>query len=248
MTRRAEIASIYARIWRTYRNWAPSLLALAVVVFIPLGAVHSIALENELGQLGFGPGTRLLVTLAAVLAIAATGLVGEIFYTGAVSIALTHPHDGRPPALREIASMISYGPLIAVDLVYTALVSLGFAFFVVPGMLVFVWLGLAAPVIEIEHRGVREALGRSVRLVRGRFAVVALVLIPIELLGDALADLAASFCHGVLGGPFLSDWMADSLANIAFTPFYAVAAALITVDRIREKDGGGVNLHSKPVQ
>jgi hypothetical protein len=87
-----------------------------------------------------------------------------------------------------------------------------------------------------------------VQLVRGRFGVIALVLIPIELLGDVLTDLAASFSHGVLGGPFLSDWLADSLANIAFTPFYAVAAVLITVDRIREKDGGGVNLHSKPVQ
>ena len=35
------------------------------------------------------------------------------------------------------------------------------------------------------------------------------------------------------------------LANIAFTPFYAVAAVLLTVDLIREK-GGGVELHSKP--
>ena len=35
------------------------------------------------------------------------------------------------------------------------------------------------------------------------------------------------------------------LSNIAFTPFYAVAAVLLTVDLIREK-GGGVELHSAP--
>ena len=35
------------------------------------------------------------------------------------------------------------------------------------------------------------------------------------------------------------------LTNIVFTPFFAVAAVLLTVDLIREK-GGGVELHSKP--
>jgi hypothetical protein len=248
VTRRGEILSIYARIGRTYLHWAPSLLLLAVVVFVPLGLVHAIALESQLDSIGFSAGFKLLTTIVAVLALAATGLVGEIFYTGAVAIALTHPHGGRPPSLREIAGMVSYGPLIAVDLIYGALVALGFVLFVVPGVLVFVWFGLAAPVVEIEHRGIRAAFRRSIHLVRGKFWVLALVLIPIEVLGDVLTDAAASFAHGLLGGEFVSEWLADALANVAFTPFYAVAAVLIAVDRIREKDGGGVELHSKPVQ
>jgi hypothetical protein len=247
VTRRAEVLSAYVRIWRTYTGWAPSLLLLAVAVFIPLGAVHAIALESQLGSIGFSAGFKLLTTIVAVLALTATGLVGEVFYTGAVAIALTHPHDGHPPSLREVAGMIGYGPLITIDLIYGACVAVGLVLFVVPGALLFVWLGLAAPVVEIEHRGIREAFGRSVRLVRGRFWLVALVLIPIELLGDALTDLAASLAHGVLPTEFLSEWLADAVANIAFTPFYAVAAVLITVDRIREKDGGGVDLHSGPV-
>jgi hypothetical protein len=248
VTRRAEILSAYARIWRTYTGWAPSLLLLAAAVFIPLGLVHAIALESQLSSIDFSAGFKLLTTLVAVLALAATGLVGEIFYTGAVAISLTHPHDGRPPSLREIAGMVSYGPLIAIDLIYGVLVSLGLVLFVVPGALAFIWLGLAAPVVEIEQRGIREAFLRSMRLVRGRFWIVALALIPIELIGDALTDLSASVAHNLLPTEFLSEWLADALANIAFTPFYAVAAVLITVDRIREKDGGGVDLHSRPAQ
>lgn len=248
MSRRAEIVSIYARIGRTYANWAPSLLLMATAVFVPLGLLHALALESQLDSLGFNAGLKLLTTIVAVLALSATGLVGEVFYTGAVAISLTHPHDGRPPSLREIAGMVSYGPLIAIDLIYGALVAVGLVLFVVPGVLAFVWLGLAAPVVEIERRGVREAFLRSARLVRGKFALVALVLIPIELLGDVLTDLSASLAHGLLPSEFLSEWLADALANIAFTPFYAVAAVLIAVDRIREKDGGGVDLHSKPAQ
>jgi hypothetical protein len=248
VSHRAEILSIYARIGRTYAGWAPSLLALAVVVFVPLGLVHALALEAELGSFHFAAGLKVVATLIALLVLTATGLIGEVFYAGAVAISLTHPHKGEPPSLREIAGMVDYGSLIAIDLIYSALVAIGFLLLAAPGVLVFVWLGLAAPVVEIEHHGVREAFSRSARLVRGKFLIVAAVLIPLELLSDALTDLAAAFSHGFLGGPFLSDWLADTLANVAFTPFYAVAAVLIAVDRIREKDGGGVDLHSKPAQ
>lgn len=245
MSRRAELASTYAWIWRTYVHWAPSLLVLAVVVFVPLGLVHAIAIEAGPGSLGPEAGAQLFAAAAAVLVLAATGLVGEVFYTGAVAISLTHPHDGHPPSLREIAATVSYGPLIVIDLLYGALVAFGLVAFAVPGILAFVWLGLAAPIVEIEGHGIRAAFARSVHLVRGRFLTVAAVLIPLELLGDGLADLGAFLTHDLFGSEFLCDWMADVLANVAFTPFYAVAAVLLTVDLIREK-GGDMDLRSKP--
>jgi hypothetical protein len=245
VSRRAELISIYARIGRTYARWAPSLLLLAVVVFVPLGLVHAIAIHAEIGSLDLGGGLKLLALVAAVLALAATGLIGEVFYTGAVAISLTNPRDGRPPSLREIAAMVNYGPLIAIDLIYGLLVAVGLIAFFVPGVLAFVWLGLAAPVVEIEHSGIRAAFRRSVQLVRGKFWIVAFVMIPIEIAGDALTNLATELTHGLLGSELICEWLADTLSNLAFTPFYAVAAVLLTVDRIREK-GGGVELHSKP--
>src|SRR5262249_38101601 len=153
----------------------------------------------------------------AVLALAVTGLVGEVFYTGAVSILLTHPHEGQPPSLREIAGMIKYGPLIAIDLLYGLMVAIGLVLFFFPGIFVFVWLGLSAPVVEIEHRGIRAAFRRSIELVRHKFWIVALVLIPIEVLGDALTNLATNATHGLFGSELICEWLADVLANIAFT-------------------------------
>jgi hypothetical protein len=246
VSRRAELASIYVRIGRTYARWAPSLLLLAVVVFVPLGLIHATTVHADIGSLDLSGGVKLLAAVAALLALTATGLLGEVFYAGAVAISLTHAQEGRPPSLRQIASMVNYGPLIAIDLIYGALVAVGFVFFFVPGILVYVWLGLAAPVVEIEHRGVRAAFARSAQLVRGRFWVVALVLIPIEIVGDALTDLATSATHGLFGSELLCEWMADVLSNVAFTPFYAVAVVLLTVDRIRALDGSVVELHSKP--
>jgi hypothetical protein len=245
MTRRAELASIYLRIGRTYWRWAPSLLLLAVVVFVPLGLVHALTLEGNIGSFDFDGGLKLLALFGAVMVLAATGLVGEVFYTGAVSILLTHPHNGKSPSMREIAGMIKYGPLIAIDLLYGFAFGLGFFFFVIPGILVFVWFGLTAPVVEIEHRGIRAAFRRSVELVRHKFWIVALVLIPIEIVGDVMTNVATDATHGLFGSEFICEWLADVLANIAFTPFYAVAAVLLTVDLIREK-GGGAEVHPAP--
>jgi hypothetical protein len=245
VTRRAELVSIYARIGRTYWRWAPSLLLLAVIVFVPLGLIHALTIEADIGSFDLGDGLALLAIVGAVLALAATGLVGEVFYTGAVSILLTHPHDGRPPTLREITGMVKYGPLIAIDLLYGLLVAIGLVLFFFPGILAFVWLGLSAPVIEIEHRGIRAAFRRSIELVRHKFWIVALVLIPIEILGDGLTNLTTDATHNLFGSELLCDWLADVLANVAFTPFYAVAAVLLTVDLIRDK-GGGVELHPAP--
>jgi hypothetical protein len=245
VTRRAEVISIYARIGRTYVRWAPSLLLLALVVFVPLGLIHAITVNAEVGSLDLGAGLKLFAAAAALLALTATGLVGEVFYAGAVAISLTRPRGGRPPSLREIAGMVNYGPLIAIDLIYGALVAIGLVLFVVPGIAAFVWLGLAAPVVEIERRGIRAAFARSARLVRGKFPIVAAVLIPIEVAGDSLTDLATHLAQSLLGHSLLSEWLADVISNVAFTPFYAVAAVLLTVDLIREK-GGGAELHSKP--
>jgi hypothetical protein len=240
-----DLLSVYARIGRTYWRWAPSLLLLALVVFIPLGAIHALTLEAHIGSFDLGGGLHLIAIAGAVLVLAVTGLIGEVFYTGAVSILLTHPRDGQALSLREIAGMVKYGPLIAIDLIYGFGFAVGTILFVIPGALVFVWFGLTAPVVEIEHRGIRAAFQRSVELVRHRFRLVALVLIPIEITGDALTKLATEATHGIVGSEFICEWLADVLSNIAFTPFYAVAAVLLTVDLIREK-GGGVELHSEP--
>jgi hypothetical protein len=245
MRRSRELLSIYARIGRAYWRWAPSLLLLAVVVFIPLGAIHALTLEANIGSFDLNGGLHLLAIVGAVLVLAITGLIGEVFYTGAVSILLTHPRDGQAPSLREIAGMVKYGPLIAVDLLYGFGFAVGTILFVIPGALVFVWFGLTAPVVEIEHRGIRAAFRRSVELVRHKFWIVALVLIPIEILGDGLTKLATEATHGIVGSEFICEWLADVLSNIAFTPFYAVAAVLLTVDLIREK-GGGAKLRSAP--
>lgn len=246
MNDRLSLFSIYGRIWRTYIAWARTLLPLAFFVFVPLGLIHAIPVHVEATSLNIDSGLEIFGSMLALLLLVTTGLLGEIFYTGAVAIALTHPHDGEPPSLREVAGTIRYGTLIAVDLIFGVLVAFGMLAFVVPGILVFVYLGLAAPVVEIEKRGVRDALARSYRLVRGHFWLVLAILVPIEMASDAATSVATHLSHDLLGDSLVAEWLTDTATNIVLTPFYAVAAVLLTLDLIADKEGSGPRLHSSP--
>jgi hypothetical protein len=240
------IAATYAEIGRTYVRWIRSLLPLAVVVFVPLGLVHAIPVHADITSFDLSSGLRAFAAVSALLALAATGLIGEVFYTGAVAIALTHPHEGEPPSVREIARMVNYGTLIAIDLIYGVAVAVGLVAFFLPGILVFVYLGLSAPIVEIEHHGVRAALARSWRLVNGHFWLVLAVLVPIELVSDTLTDLATHCADALLGNSLPAEWLADTASNIVLTPFYAVAAVLLTLDLIAARDGESPRLHPSP--
>jgi hypothetical protein len=238
----------FVRIWRIYRGWAPSLLVLALIVFIPLGLINALTVSADIEDLGSESLLTLLGSGAVVMVLGVTALLGEVFYTGVVAASLTHARDDQPPPLREIARSIRYGQLVAVDVIYGVLVALGLILLVAPGVAAFIWLAPAAPVVEIEGSGVRAALARSVGLVRGRFWTVLAVLLPIGVLGEGIAAVATRLADDVLGDSLLSHWLSEVLTNLAFTPFYAVAAVLITVTLIREKEGRGPRLHSSPVR
>lgn len=244
MTRRRKLISIYRRIALTYWQRAPSLLLLALVVFVPLGLVDALAAEVNLDALDLSSGLKVAALIAAISAVTATSLLGEVFYSGAVAVSLTHPADERPPSLIEIARRLNYGRLIAIDLIYVALVLVGMVALIVPGMLFFVWFGLSGPVVEIEERTIRGALGRSRELVRSNFWVVFFVLVPIEIVGDAAAEAIESLVHGWLGHSLFAGWLAESFSNIFLTPVFAVAAVLLTLDLIAAK--GGAAKESEP--
>jgi len=238
----------YGRIGRAYLRWARTLLPLAVIIFVPLGLIESISIHADLDSRDFGSGLLVLGLFAAAVALVGTSLVGEVFYSGAVAVSLTHGDGERPLTPLEISRHLAYGRLIAVDLIYAVATIAGLALLVVPGVLVYVWFALAGPVVEIEKRGVRKAFARSRRLVRGRFWLLLAVLAPIELGGEAIGALASSLSESALGQTIWAEWLAASASNIAVTPFFAVAAVLLTVELIWEKDGRGPRLHSAPAR
>lgn len=237
----------YARIWQTYRSWAPSLLTLAAAVFLPLGLLDALSLRVDVDSLDITSGVKVTALLLAVGAVTMTGLLGEIFFSGAIAISLTHPHGEQPPKMGEIARRIKYGRLIVVDVAFVAIVAVGLLIGLLPGVLAFVFLGLSGPIVEIEERSAPAALRRSFQLVRGSFWLVFLVMVPIEVFGDAVGGGLANLVHHLLGDTFLATWVAEAACNMVLSPLFAVAAVLLTVDLIAAREDTAPPLHSAPV-
>jgi hypothetical protein len=246
MSMPCRVADVYRRIWRTYRAWSPGILVMALVVFVPLGLLDALTFHLDVESLDLSSGIKVGAAALALGAIAMTGLLGEVFFSGAIAISLTHPHGEGSPPLREIASRIKYRRLILLDVVMVAIVAAGFVLGILPGLLLLVFLALAGPAVEIEERSAFGALRRSVQLVGGHFWLVFWVLIPVEVTGDAIGEGLAGLVHHLLGHTFLATWLAESLSNVVLSPVFAVASVLLTVDLIAARDGAAPPLHAAP--
>jgi hypothetical protein len=239
-----RVGGVYAQIARVYLAWWRPILLLALVVFVPLGLLDAAAAQVDVESLDLSNGFTIFALIAAVGFVTTTGLLGEVFFAGAIAVSLTHPEGERPPPLRHIASQLNYGRLILVDVLYVVIVAIGLILVIVPGLLAFVLLGLAGPAVELEERTVRGALARSYRLVRGDFWLVFWVLIPIEIAGDAIGEAVEQLAHGAFGESFLSTWLAETVSNFALSPVFAVAATLLAVRLITARDGSGPRIRS----
>jgi hypothetical protein len=243
-----RVGGTYAGIARVYRDWWGAILVLGIAVFVPLGLIDAAAAQIDVESLDLDSGIKVFAVFATAGVVTTTGLLGEVFFAGAMALSLTHPEGDRPPPLRHLARRIKYGRLIALDIAYVVIVAIGLILLVAPGVAAFVLLGLAGPAVELEHRTVGGALARSYRLVRRDFWLVFWVLIPIEIAGDALGDAAERLSHHLLGESFLATWLSESVSNILLSPVFAIAAVLLATRLITALDGSGPQVRSLRVR
>jgi hypothetical protein len=207
---------------------------VALVLFVPLGAVDALGsnvLETEAEEPSVG---EIAGLLAAVVVQVATSTLGEVFYAGVVTSAVTSSLEGAPrPRLGHLVRTIPYLPLIAVDLLFSFGLALGFAALIVPGVVFFARYVLAAPVLEMEDLGVGPAFARSRRLARGHSGFVLVLLGGLYLSTGGLTSLLQSGGVWTLGESFAADWVIAVVVGIIVTPVWAVGLGVVAWDLVR---------------
>jgi hypothetical protein len=220
-----EPGDIMRRTWEVYRAHWRHLIAIAALVFVPLGGIAA-----ALALAGW-PG----LVAANVLSLAATFLV-----QGALVKAVEDLRDGQVDL--GIAETFGHAgarllPLVAAGLLAAIGIFIGLLLLIVPGLVLWTWWLVVPAVIVLEHRPVLESFRRSRELVRGTawpvFGVVVLTVLILIALGLAIAILLAPVDSDLWRG-FLGQAVADSLA----APFVAVAWTL-TYFRLRELEERG---------
>ena len=238
---------------------AGTLIRAVIVVVLPLQIISAIvtvsgqghSLRDENGSLTFSGSDAwtIGVTLAIVVVI---GVVTPLFASGVCLKAVGDSYLGGTPDWRSslrfvlgrfhsilwIAFLVGFGGLLGAILCF------------LPGIWLWVSWAVAVPVLLIEGTRGRKALGRSFRLVKGRWwgCFGALVLAYL-LVGVVNAGVTALLSAVSLSGPghstvveLVLDTVSGCLSSLITTPFTAALTVVLYIDLRVRKEGFDVQL------
>lgn len=217
------------RIGEVYVEQARFLLPVALVLFVPLGLVEAWAehaFELEADDL---TAAEVAGLIGAIVGQVAASSLGEVFYAGVVMSAVSESMEGhRRPPVGKLLRALPYGGLIVVDLLFSLGLAFGLVLLVVPGLIFFARYVLAAPLLELEHSGVRAAFKRSRALARGHWFGLLLLLGGLWLGTDLVSGLLGEGGASTLGESLTADWAIATVIELLITPIWAVAVCVVT--------------------
>jgi len=157
--------------------------AAAFVFFVPPATLHLFAdwLHDEYAETGGWD--RYLLLTAFLLVVVALRFLGEVIYAGFLDMAVGDSwFGGEEPNLVRVFKELPWVPLIIVDFVVVTAAVIGLALFVIPGVIVYTFWGLAGPVVVQERHRARDGLRRTYQISRPNWKLVlVLVVIPLGI-------------------------------------------------------------------
>jgi hypothetical protein len=223
---------------RLTRRHARFLLALAALVWLPLailelaGVPHSIRFDTDHHDLG-----ALLTSIAVLLVFEL--LTTELLAAASEKMVANELHGDDLPTLGQFLRTVPWGPLLLGALVYEVGVAVGLLFFVVPGVMLFVWGIVSGPVIMAERCPAIRAPRRSRELVRGSFRPVLILavlgLVFAEVIAAALAVALDSLPHewALITGEYFVHVLTSPALGMGTAVLYY---ALVDRERARTRD------------
>jgi hypothetical protein len=206
---------VLSQAWDLYKRLFLRSFLMGIVV---LGAVN---LLRGLAQSGRG---GLIVSLFALLA----SIFGfALLQGGLVEIVRALHVDGDDdPSIGEVLGRASekLAKLVCVSLLAGVGITLGFLFFIVPGIVLATWWAVAVPVAMNEEGNARDALRRSREIVRGHGWTVWRV----KAIAGFLSGLAAIPILLIAAGHGrMVAWIAATVAFAVSMPYLAHALTVV---------------------
>lgn len=184
-------------------TWLVTGLILAVLAIIPFTALALAAKDDS--------GGGLTIALVAWLITFVVGLLVYSRFAGLVVNLMVQSVRGVKLSFGQaLAAGKPYGwKLIGFFILYALAVSVGYVFFVIPGIIFMIWFSMGAFVIVDEKLGVIDAFKRSKELAKGRFWEIFGVMGVLQII-SILAII-----------PLLG-WIAAVVLSVAYAAAYAV--------------------------
>jgi uncharacterized membrane protein len=188
--------------------------------------------------------------IALFLATLLAAIVFAMLTQGALVRATVAYTEGRRANFSEsvMAGLSMIVPLFLLSLVIGLAVSLAGAFFLIPGIILYVMWSVASPALVEERFGVSSAISRSNYLTKGArwrvFAIQLIMLAMVYLVAAAVSLVAvaiyggfANFALATANGRPLWYLAFDAASQTVTSAVWAAAQAALYVDLRDWKDG-----------
>jgi hypothetical protein len=247
-----EIGDLLDETFRMYRRHFFLFAGISVILSIPSAALSAYTVFALLGNLlqSFNPEQPVDMTaLTSSLAVLGVGLLVSLalgpFTYGAVVYAVCESALGREVTLWGVLRGV-WRRYWAIAGYVILMVLMGIAFCLFP---LWIWIQVSwiavMPLLFVENLGLTAAMGRSWRLVEGRwwrtFLILLLIFVLWYVVGIALGAVVqlASFLLQIVLSPVLSTAILSAVSELLqalATPILQIAIVLIYFDlRVRRE-------------
>jgi hypothetical protein len=225
-----------------YRRNFTTFFATALLPFVPLIPVWLV-----LGMIGATENV-LRIVQAVLLPYS---LFAHVLVWGALTRQAADVYQGEHLSIGAgfSAGLRRLLPLLGVTFLTLLLITVGLAFFLVPGLLILIMCFAVVPVVMLEGRGVFQSLGRSRALAKGAWGRIFAVLVVLMILSLLpVMTVGAAGIWGALGGGldeavaaggfgFALGEVALLLGNALTTPLVTTGVLLQYFDRRVRAEG-----------
>jgi hypothetical protein len=236
---------------------AGTLMKAVLVVVLPVQILSAIVLASTLDDPAFldptttetGTSDTAAFWAGQLVIMLLTGL-SFLLATGACFRAIAEGWLGRRPHWRESLGFAArrIPSLLWISILYVLGALVMTIFLILPGIWISIMWIVAYPVLFVEDRRGSKALGRSFRLVEGRWWASA----GLVFLGFLLASVVGfilqfaigllAFANDSLGFLILTSTLATLVTQLLTTPFQAAIVALLYFDLRVRKEGFDLEL------
>jgi hypothetical protein len=241
---------------KVYLKNARTLMGLTAVVVVPFQLLSAVVLLSTvsnggqiprgLASVGVSRTSDQAASLGANLTLTVTGLVIGVLTTAACVKAVSDIYLDQTADVRSSLrfTLRRLGSLVWLEILTFVLLGLAFVALVIPGIWLYAAWSVATPALLIEGCHGRRALGRSFRLVRGRWwqttGVRLVATIMVSLVSGAIEALLVGISLAGGRGSVLLTVTAVSLAAgisaVLTRPFQAAVITILYYDlRVRHE-------------
>lgn len=255
---------------RLYRSHFLTLIKISALVLGPIGVIELIAVTvvgpvDMTSMLVVDPEATPMEVLEPLIPIyAVLGVTGVLSFLGSVLVqaasitALAQSYQGQTPDWRTSLRSGSrrFLPLIAATILLSLGSGIGLIFCLIPGVFLFTMWTVTPAALVTEQRGPFSSLGRSFRLVRGRFWPVLGAVVLAYLLYVVVSQIIGTVTGAVtfFGAAnsdqfsFLPAVIGNVLVSIVSAPFLAAMVTIIYFDLRVRKEGYDLELMARDLE